>query len=246
MMMLLIPAMIVALIIQCCAAYRKNEPKRNKARVILLALQFALALCIVPSGLSFTEAVSWWLEWWSIPIILPFVFFLAGGILISWSEKHALFLLGYSCFAIGSVFRCSMYFSIAYSFSPFAAVIFGSLFLALLAMLFARLKCPFGVSKIVLFLCALCVSANSALAGLEAFRWIQFGNSSFFAEVVLSFLLHPHLICPILLLVAGFLRAKSVLVGESAPKQELAASLCFGISQILLIFGDCAMAAASV
>ena len=67
-----------------------------------------------------------------------------------------------------------------------------------------------------------------------------------FAEALLSFLLHPHLACPILLLAAGCLRAKSVLLGESAPKQELVAALCFGISQILLIFGDCAMAVASV
>lgn len=243
MLMLLFPAMIVMLAIQCYAAYYGNESRRNIARVVILAFQLVLAFAIVPSGFSFSEAVAWWLNWWNIPHILPFMFFLIGGVLISWSMIRPLFLLGFSCFAIGSAIRCTAYFSLVYSFSPIAAFVFGSLLFAFVVLLFIKLKCPFGFTGIILFLCGFCVAANGAFAALEAFRFFHFGNKLFF---FFEFLLNPRLISPILLCVAGFLRAKSVLLGVSSPKRELAASLCFGLPQIFLIFAYCAMAAASV
>ncbi|MBP3708812.1 MAG: hypothetical protein J6I73_00165 [Treponema sp.] len=81
MFVLLLFPFLIAVTHHCYAAYHGNDAGRNTARIVMLAFELVIALSIVPSGFSFAETVSYWLEWWNIPFLAPFALLLAAGFL---------------------------------------------------------------------------------------------------------------------------------------------------------------------
>lgn len=242
---------LIAVIHHCYAAYQGNDAGRNTARIVMLAFELAIALSIVPSGASFAETILYWLKWWNIPFLAPFALFLAGGILLAKPATRWRFLLGMSCFAVGNGAQgYVLYSTLLYAYSIRAAVILGVVFSFLLAVLYVRLKCPRGVTGAILIFCGLCVSARCVFDALEILRWIPFySNGNSIAQLVLAVIANGEcfiFVGTTLLLAAGFLRARSVLLGVSSPKSECATALYFGLSQFLVIFCFSVMAAASV